>query len=34
MEGIEIIERKKRDIQGAHVIDGFPSVGLVGDLGE
>ncbi|MDD1767571.1 MAG: PAC2 family protein [Methanomassiliicoccales archaeon] len=32
MEEIEIIERKKRDIQGAYVIDGFPSVGLVGSI--
>lgn len=32
MEDIEIIERKKRDIQGAYVIDGFPSVGLVGSI--
>ncbi|MDD1769031.1 MAG: PAC2 family protein [Methanomassiliicoccales archaeon] len=32
MEEIDIIERKKRDIQDAYVIDGFPSVGLVGSI--
>jgi uncharacterized protein len=32
MEEIEIIERKRRDIQDAYVIDGFPSVGLVGSI--
>jgi uncharacterized protein len=32
MEGIDIIERKKKDTQGAYVIDGFPSVGLVGSI--
>jgi len=32
MEEIEIIERKKRDIKDAYVIDGFPSVGLVGSI--
>ncbi len=32
MEEVEIVERKKMDIQGAYVIDGFPSVGLVGSI--
>lgn len=32
MNDIEIIELKEFDIEGAYVIDGFPSVGLVGSI--
>lgn len=32
MEEIEVVERKRMNIQDAYVIDGFPSVGLVGSI--
>ena len=32
MNGIDIIEIKEKNIKGAYVIDGFPSVGLVGSI--
>jgi len=32
MDGFEVIQIKRRDIKGAYVIDGFPSVGLVGSI--
>jgi uncharacterized protein len=32
MNGIDIITIKQMDIKGAYVIDGFPSVGLVGSI--
>ncbi len=32
MNGVEIVKIKEKDIQGAYVIDGFPSVGLVGSI--
>jgi uncharacterized protein len=32
MNGIDIIDIKEKNIKGAYVIDGFPSVGLVGSI--
>jgi uncharacterized protein len=32
MEGIEVIPIKQKDVKDAYVIDGFPSVGLVGSI--
>jgi uncharacterized protein len=32
MQGIKIIPIKQMDVRGAYVIDGFPSVGLVGSI--
>jgi uncharacterized protein len=32
MDDIELVIMKDRDLKGAHVIDGFPSVGLVGSI--
>ncbi len=32
MNGIDIIDIKETNIKGAYVIDGFPSVGLVGSI--
>ena len=32
MNGIDIIDIKQMNIKGAYVIDGFPSVGLVGSI--
>jgi uncharacterized protein len=32
MNGIDIITIKQMDVRGAYVIDGFPSVGLVGSI--
>ncbi|NYT11655.1 MAG: proteasome assembly chaperone family protein [Methanomassiliicoccales archaeon] len=32
MNGIDIIPIKQMDVKGAYVIDGFPSVGLVGSI--
>jgi len=32
MNGIDIIDIKEKNVKGAYVIDGFPSVGLVGSI--
>ncbi len=32
MNGIEVIDIKEKNIKGAYVIDGFPSIGLVGSI--
>ncbi|MGD1059923.1 MAG: PAC2 family protein [Methanomassiliicoccales archaeon] len=32
MNGIEIIDIKEKNVKGAYVIDGFPSIGLVGSI--
>ena len=32
MNGIDIIDIKEKNVKGAYIIDGFPSIGLVGSI--